>query len=68
MPDMKQIANDAAFWPSVPEAADDYNIPLRRLRRLVNDGVVESISLGKTRVNPDSVERWLESRYQPGEG
>lgn len=68
MPDMKQIARDAAFWPDMREIADDYCLSFRTVRRLVADGVVEAINLGKIRVNPESVERWLEGQYQPGEG
>lgn len=68
MPDMKQIARDAATWPDMREISDDYRLSFRTVRRLVADGVVESINLGKIRVNPDSVDSWLESRYQPGEG
>lgn len=68
MPDMKQIARAAAFWPDMREVADDYRLSFRTVRRLVADGVVESINLGKIRVNPESVERWLADQYQPGEG
>ncbi|WP_426241863.1 helix-turn-helix domain-containing protein [Nocardioides sp. LHG3406-4] len=68
MPDMKQIARDAAFWPSIQEVADDYRLPFRTVRRLVTEGEVEAIKLGKIRVNPASVERWLGRQYQPGEG
>ena len=67
MPDMKQIARDAAFWPDQREAADEYALPYRTVRRLVAEGEVTSIKIGKIRVDPASIERWLEGRYRPAD-
>lgn len=67
MPDIKKIARKAAEWPTVQETADDYGIEWRVIKNAIERGEIEAIKIGKIRVNPASVERWLESRYWPGE-
>jgi excisionase family DNA binding protein len=66
-PNMKQIARAAAEWPTVAQAAQEYATTYRTLRQAIERGEIESIRLGHTRVNPESVERWLAARYTPGE-
>lgn len=68
MADMKQIARKAAEWPNMQETADEYCIEWRVIKNAVERGEIEAIKLGHIRVNPASVDAWLESRYWPGEG
>ena len=60
---LKQKAREAATWPTVQEAADDYGMSYRMIRGAIERGEVESARIGKIRVNPESVERWVASRF-----
>ena len=68
MADIKQIAKDARFWPSLTEVAEDYGLSKYAVRQALERREIEAIKIGTIRVNPESVERWLESRYCPGRG
>lgn len=68
MPDMKQVAREAAFWPTIQQAADDYGVSYRVIRGAVERGEVTAVRIDKIRVSPDSVDRWFADRYWPAEG
>jgi excisionase family DNA binding protein len=63
--DIKKVVQRAAFWPTIQEAADEWRVSYRTIRLAIERGDIESIRLGKIRVNPDSVERFFASRYSP---
>lgn len=68
MADMKSVARKAAEWPNLQQTADEYGIEWRVIKNAVERGEIEAIKIGHIRVNPESVDAWLESRYWPGEG
>jgi excisionase family DNA binding protein len=64
--DMREVAKRAAEWPVMQQVADDYSISWRVIRAAIERGEIEAIKVGHIRVNPASVEAWLEARYSPG--
>lgn len=66
--DLKQIARKAAEWPTLQQTADDYGIEWRVIKNAIERGEIRAMKIGHIRVDPESVERWLESRFWPGEG
>lgn len=61
--DLRQITQDAATWPTVAEIAADYNVSQLVVRREINRRNVEALRLDVIRVNPESWESFLRSRY-----
>lgn len=64
--DIRDKVAGAMEWPSIKETADDWDLPERTVRSIVERGRVESIHLDRIRINPDSFAEYIESQYQPG--
>ena len=61
MPKREQQEGYLAEWLSVPQLAKTLGIGLTTAYRLVNDGVIPSVRIGKyLRVKPDELAAWLD--------
>jgi hypothetical protein len=59
----RDLIREAVDWPNKKEIAEEYGIPERYIRTLVDRGLVESIRLNTIRVNPASLEAYIESTH-----
>jgi len=59
------LTSSAKAWPSIPELADQYGVDRSMVEGAVKRQNVESFFLDCIRVNPESWERYLASRYRP---
>lgn len=63
----KDKIREAAEWPTIREIADQYGVPERFVRTLWEARLVEAVKLNLIRVNPKSLEKYIDSEYTPGE-
>lgn len=64
--DIAELCRASRSWPLPEEVADEYDVPERFVRAAIERGEVATIKLDRIRVDPDSWERWILSRYRPG--
>ena len=64
--DIAELCRASRSWPTPDEIADDYDVPERFVRAAIERGEVTTIKIDRIRVDPDSWQRWIASRYQPG--
>ncbi len=63
---MRAVAKEAKDWLTPPEIAEQYGVGERFVRAAIERLEVEAIKLDRIRVNPESWEAFLASRYTPG--
>jgi hypothetical protein len=63
---VRDLVREAMAWPSMAELAEDYGVPPRFVRSLIDRGLVETVRLNVLRVNPASFEAFVRSGHTPG--
>jgi hypothetical protein len=61
---IKRRIAEAAEWPSIRETADDWELPERYVRGLVERGLVRSVHIDRIRIDPDSFEAYMEEMLE----
>jgi hypothetical protein len=63
----KEKIREAAGWPTIREVSDMYGVPERFVRTLWEARLVEAVKLNLIRINPESLEKYIDSEYNAGQ-
>lgn len=64
--DIAELVRVSRSWPTPEELAETYDVPSRFVRAAIERGEVSTIRVDRIRVDPESWDAWLLSRYRPG--
>lgn len=65
--DTQDFIRTAAEWPTIREIADEWNVPERYVRSVVERRRVNAVRLDFVRIDPESWAGYMATVYRPAE-